>query len=98
MVPRHRPLDDREVAFIRPGSLEQPFSHPLDHQHRRPLVPDPLWIYADIPHAADHPLKVIIRLAQVVDGRGEEHASSQAIAVTLRVQANGAKLIIPGPV
>ena len=57
-------------------------------------MPQPLGILLDVPGADDHPLKVVVRLADVVDGRREQHTPPELLAVVVRIEAQREQLAV----
>ena len=53
-----------------------------------------MGILLDAPGADDHPLKVVVRFADVVDGRREQYTPAELLAVVVRIEAQRGQLAV----
>jgi hypothetical protein len=61
-------------------------------------VPQALRVLTHVAHAADHVLKMVVRLAEVVERSRQPDAPSQPVPVSLRIEPERPKLFVAGRV
>src|SRR4051794_21794025 len=83
------PGDDRPVDFIAIHGRNEPGPKQVQDQEAGPFMPKSLRILADVAQAQDHPLKMVVGLAEIVNRRREPDAPHESVAITLGLQPEG---------
>ena len=86
VVPGDSPFHDGEVRLVPIYRWEQPVADGLQHQDRHPLVSQSLRPFAAFGESQDHPLEMVVGLAEIMDSRREKHDSPESFQMLRGVQ------------
>ena len=93
MMSRNGPFDYCEICRLAADRRQQPLAQGLQHQNRDPLMANALLPDLAVLRPLDHPLEMIVGLAEIMDGGREQHTSTKAVKVCRLLQSKGRELI-----